>query len=91
MSLSFPNPARNYDESRRRVGFVGHDGLAQIRFFLPVEILAEDLASRTPTERDYLAAFDGMRKRIFEVALKAYNSRKSNMIELDPQSFGRAR
>lgn len=89
MTLSFPNPARSYDESRRRVRFLGHDGLMQIRFFLPVEILAADLSSRTPTEADYLSAFDGMRKRIFEIAQKAYASKHRDMIELDPRSFGR--
>jgi hypothetical protein len=90
LTLSFPNPSRSYDESRRRVGFVGHDGLAQIRFFLPVAILSKDLSARTPTEKDYLSAFDGMRKRIFEIARKAYESRRRDMIELDPRSFGLA-
>lgn len=88
MTLSFPNPSRSYDERRRCVRFVGHDGLMQIRFFLPVEILVEDHSSRTPTERDYLSAFDGMRKRIFEIARKSYESRRRDMIELDPRGFG---
>jgi Protein of unknown function (DUF1488) len=88
VTLSFPNPSRSYDESRRRVRFVGHDGLNQIRFFLPVEILAGDLTSRSPTERDFLSAFDGMRKRIFEIAIKAYEARRRDTIELDPRSFG---
>ena len=88
MTLSVPNPSRSYDESRRRVRFVGHDGLMQIRFFVPVVILAEDLVSRTPTESDYLSAFDGMRKRIFEIARKTYDSRQRDTIELDPRSFG---
>ena len=90
MTLSFPNPSRSYDESRHRVRFVGHDGLMQINFFLPVSILADDLSVRLPTETDYLSAFDGMRKDIFEVARKAYESRRRNMIELDQTSFGRS-
>jgi hypothetical protein len=90
MTLSFPNPSRSYDESRHRVRFVGHDGLAQIRFFVPVSILAGDLIAQMPTETDYLSAFDGMRKSIFEVARKAYESRRRDMIELDQASFGRS-
>jgi hypothetical protein len=89
VTLSFPNPSRSYDESRRRVRFLGHDGMMQIRFFLPVEILAHDLSSRTPSETDYLVAFDGMRKRIFEIARKAYEAKRRDMIELEPSSFGR--
>jgi hypothetical protein len=89
MTLSFPNPSRSYDEGRHRVRFVGHDGLMQIRFFLPVSILTDDLSVRIPTETDYLSAFDGMRKRIFEVARKAYESRRRDMIELDHANFGR--
>lgn len=88
MTLSFPNPSRSYDEIRRRIHFVGHDGLAQIRFFLPVEILADVSSSTSPTEQDYLFAFDGMRKRILEIANTTYKSRGQNMIELDPRSFG---
>jgi hypothetical protein len=90
MTLSFPNPSRSYDESRHSVRFVGHDGLTQIRFFLPVSILADDLIARMPTETDYLSAFDGKRKDIFEVARKAYESRRKDMIELDQTSFGRS-
>lgn len=88
MTLSFPNPSRSYDEDRRRVRFVGHDGINQIRFYLPVEILAGDVVSGTPTERDFLSAFDSMRKRIFEIAQKVYETRKRDTIELDPRSFG---
>ena len=43
-----------------------------------------------PTETDYLSAFDGKRKDIFEVARKAYESRRRDMIELDQTSFGRS-
>lgn len=89
MTIAFPNPSRSYDERRHSVRFVGHDGLMQIRFFLPVSILADDLSVRMPTEVDYLSAFDGMRKRIFDVARKAYESRRRDMIELDQTNFGR--
>lgn len=87
MTLTFPNPARSYDETKRRVRFLGHDGLFQISFFLPIEILTVGLSSRSPTERDYLSAFDSMRNHILEIAQKAYASQRRNMIELDPKSF----
>lgn len=87
MTLTFPNPARNYDETKRCVRFLGHDGLFQINFLLPVEILAVAVSSRTATEGDYLSAFDTMRKRILEIAEKAYAMKRRSMIELDPKSF----
>ncbi|MCF3638550.1 DUF1488 domain-containing protein [Rhizobium sp. TRM95111] len=88
MTLSFPNPARSYDESKRRVRFVGHDGMFEIRFFLPVDVFAGDISPRNGTERDYLSAFDRMRQRILETARKAYAANRRDTIELDARSFG---
>ena len=87
MALSFPNSARSYDETKQRVRFVGHDGMFEIRFFAPVEILATGLSSRTAREADYLDAFDKMRPHLLDVAQKAYAASRSNSITLDPQNF----
>ena len=34
MTLNFPNPTRSYDEKRKAVRFVGHDGMFEVPFFI---------------------------------------------------------
>lgn len=87
MALGFPNQARSYDEERRRVRFLGHDGMFEVRFFVPAEMLAGELSSRTANASDYLAAFDVLRPRIQNAAERAYKTTRDNMIVLDSQKF----
>jgi len=87
MALTFPNQARSYDETHRRVRFVGHDGMFEVRFFVPAEMLAGGLSQRTANASDYLAAFDALRPRIQDAAEKAYKASGDNMIVLNPQKL----
>lgn len=87
MGLSFPNLARSYDEARRRVRFLGHDGMFEIKFFVTGEVLAGKLSQRAATASDYLASFDALRPRILEVAKAAYAATRSNTITLDIEHF----
>jgi len=87
MTLSFPNQARSYDEERRRIRFLGHDGMFEVRFFVPAEILAGGLSQRTASASDYLAAFDKLRPRIQDAAEKAYKTTRDKVIVLDNQRF----
>lgn len=88
MTLSFPNPTRAYDETRGLIRFIGHDGLNQILFLLPVAVFDRDGSSASRKERDYLLAFDRLRERILTTAREAYQSRRRHTIELDLNAFG---
>jgi hypothetical protein len=70
MSLTFPNPSRSYDEARKRIRFVGHDGMFQIEFALEVEALT--VKSAKDAETGYLAAFDSAVETIRDAARRAY-------------------
>ncbi|NLS07259.1 DUF1488 domain-containing protein [Rhizobium sp. P32RR-XVIII] len=41
MAIEFHNGARSYDEISRRVRFLGHDGMFEIRFFVDIDVLAK--------------------------------------------------
>ena len=71
MGLTFPNSSRSYDDTLKRVRFLGHDGMFEVRFFVEAGALGKAI-SRAATEADYLAAFDSLRSTILDVAKKAY-------------------
>ena len=77
MSLTFPNQSRSYDESNRRIRFSGYDGMFEIRFFLEIDALAKAYSGKISGEREYLSAFDSIRKRILAAAEKAYGRGQS--------------
>ncbi|MGL4197283.1 MAG: DUF1488 family protein [Allorhizobium sp.] len=87
MTLSFPNPTRAYDETRGQIRFIGHDGLNQVLFLLPVAAF-DRAGTSSRKERDYLLAFDRWRERILNAARAAYQSRHRHTIELDISTFG---
>ncbi|URK86077.1 DUF1488 domain-containing protein (plasmid) [Rhizobium sp. RCAM05350] len=87
MTLSFPNSARSYDETHRRVRFTGYVGMFEVKCFVTVDVLARGLALRTPAERDYLEAFDKMRATILDAAKHAYNSNPQDTVLLDVSNF----
>jgi hypothetical protein len=77
MGLTFPNQSRSYDEANRRIRFSGYDGMFEIRFFLEIDALAKAFSGTISGERDYLAAFDSIRKQVLAVAEKAYGRGQS--------------
>jgi hypothetical protein len=87
MTLTFPNSARSFDEAARRIRFLGHDGMFEIRFLIEVDALKIEQPQAKASERDYLAAFDRIRTRILEVAMKVYASKRRNLIVLGPADF----
>ncbi len=88
MTLSFPNKARSYDETHRRVRFTGYDGMFEVKCFVTVDVLARGMALRTRGEREYLEAFDKMRAIIVDAATRAYNSNPQEAVVLDVSNFG---
>ena len=88
MTLSFPNPSRNFNEARRGVSFSGHDGMFEIVFFVEGAVLAGRQPAPAPlTEQQYLSAFDAMRTSIHDVALKVYASRHRQTNTLTTTDF----
>ena len=68
MALSFPNQSRSCDEANRRVRFVGHDGMFEVRFLVRAEMLASEQSQRTASPSDYLKSFDALRPDIQKAA-----------------------
>ncbi|NVD42834.1 DUF1488 domain-containing protein [Ensifer sp. HO-A22] len=87
MTLSFPNNARSYDETHRRVRFAGYDGMFEVKCFVTLDVLARGLSLITPGEREYLEAFDKMRPIIVDAATRAYNSNPQGAIVLGVSNF----
>ncbi|WP_349017673.1 DUF1488 domain-containing protein [Rhizobium sp. 32-5/1] len=87
MTVSFPNPARSYDEAKQRIRFLGHDGMFEVKFFMNIEALALGRPFRDLSEADYLKAFDAMRAKILKVAERLYKSRGGNAVNLELSDF----
>lgn len=87
MAIAFPNNARSYDEAARRIRFLGHDGMFEIRFFVEIDVLTKGAPTAATSERDYLTAFDRLRTRILDVAKQVYASKRTNSIILKLADF----
>ena len=72
MRLSFPNPSRSFDATRSCVCFWGYDSTIEVTFFLEVNALKRLCPGMGGAEAGILNAFDAVRKRVYEVANKAY-------------------
>lgn len=87
MALMFPNQSRSYDETARRVRFVGHDGMAQISFAVEVDAFGDKAASAGGSEAQHLAAFDAARESVHDVARQAYSHGHKNIYVLTSSDF----
>ncbi|MBZ9734166.1 DUF1488 domain-containing protein [Mesorhizobium sp. CA18] len=89
MTLAFPNPSRSFDQTRRAVCFIGHDGMFQVRFFVEVEVLGTfgDDGGKERAEMAYLSAFDALRSSIQDAASKAYARERRNSYTLTASGF----
>lgn len=91
MTLSFPNPTRWFDEARSAIGFVAHDGLRTITFFVDAAVFSGASAgsardgSQVPI--DYMSAFDRLRATIHDVAREAYSNGRVDCYRLTPGDF----
>ena len=77
MTLSFPNSSRSFDETRKGVRFVGHDGMFEVKFMIDADALSRSSATDGAdlvTEAQYLDAFDAGRRSIHTAAVRAYAS-----------------
>jgi hypothetical protein len=88
MTLNFPNPTRSFDEMRKAVHFVGHDGIFEVRFFVEAGALAGAAEpSSGMSEAKCLSAFDRLRVSIHDVARKVYTKRRVHSYTLSAADF----
>ena len=71
VTLTFPNRARSYDESRSAVRFRGYDGLFEVPFLIQANALSA--LRGAATESNMLMAFDDARNSIYDVAREVYS------------------
>ena len=72
MKLSFPNPSRSFDPTRRCVRFWAYDNALEVNFVVKEDMLEMLQPDMSGTEAGFLAAFDATRQRIHEAAERAY-------------------
>jgi hypothetical protein len=72
VAISFPNPSRSYDATRRAVRFWGHDRSMEASFFLTTEALKRLEPNLQSDAVDLLRAFDANRDRIYAIAARVY-------------------
>lgn len=90
MTLDFPNPSRSFDEARKAIRFMGHDGVFEVRFFVEgIALTKSDTAlPRTgASEVKYLSAFDALRTSIHDVARKVYSRDRRDAYILTAADF----
>lgn len=87
MALTFPNRSRSYDESGRRIRFIGHDGMFEVPFLVEVDALSKAKSREPGSETEHLAAFDAARESVHNVAREAYSHGRKNIYILTPADF----
>jgi Protein of unknown function (DUF1488) len=87
MALSFPNPSRSYDATRRAVRFWGHDTAIESSFFVTESALQRMRASTVGDEAGLLSTFDSNRDLICQVATKVYGRGRRGSYELGDTDF----
>jgi hypothetical protein len=86
MTLEFPNRSRSFDEARKAIRFVGHDGMFEVPFFLETSALTR-LGTTMLSEDDFLSAFDSARGSIHDVAREAYSHGRRTSYTLTAADF----
>lgn len=86
MTLAFHNPNRTYDVRRDAVGFVGHDGVFEISFFVHAGVFSK-VHGATAEKVDCLLAFDAMRGVINDVARRLYAQQRRKSYVLVESDF----
>ena len=87
MTLSFPNPTRFYDATRRAVRFWGHDSAMEASFFVDADALKRIKPDMPSDEVGLLGTFDSNRKLIYATAAKVYERRRKGSYDLVAADF----
>ncbi len=86
MTLSFPNPSRNFDEVRKAVRFTGYDNLFEVQFFVDAVALSKSETGEY-SQADCLTAFDLSRDLIHKAACKIYSRNRRTPYMLTAADF----
>jgi Protein of unknown function (DUF1488) len=87
MALSFPNPSRSYDATRRAVRFWGHDSAMEASFFVSEEALKRMQPDVRFDETGILDTFDAHRDLIRAAAAKVYARGRKGSYDLVSGDF----
>jgi hypothetical protein len=82
MALTFPNPSRSYDATRRAVRFWGYDTAMEWSFYVTEDALKSMHPAMAGDEAGMLGAFDSNRERIWAAARRAYLLGRKGAYEL---------
>lgn len=87
MALSFPNPSRCYDATRRAIRFWGYDNSMEASFFVVADALRNLQPGMLADEDRLLNAFDSNRDLILAAAAKVYARGNKGSYELTASDF----
>lgn len=85
--LSFPNPSRVFDSTRRAIRFWGHDSAMEWSFFVTEDALKRLQPKIMCNEANLLLAFDAHRRVIYAAAIKAFKRERKGSYELVATDF----
>jgi Protein of unknown function (DUF1488) len=85
--LSFPNPSRVFDSTRRAVRFWGHDSAMEWSFFVTEDALKRLQPKIICNEANLLRAFDDHQRVIYAAAMKAFKRERKGSYELVATDF----
>src|ERR1700746_2531068 len=87
MAISFPNPSRSYDMTRRAVRFWGYDSAMETSFFVTEDPLRRIQPSMSFDQNGALRAFDVNCALIYAIAAKVYARGHKGSYELVRSDF----
>ena len=87
MALEFPNHMCSIDDASGTIRFSGHDGMMEVRFTMQLTTLKMLLGDTVVDNNAYLLAFDSLRSRIQDVAIRIYNRSKKSFYILNAEQF----
>ena len=87
MALEFPNHMCSIDDTSGTIRFSGHDGMMEVRFTMQLTTLKILLGDTDVDDHSYLSAFDSLRSRIQDVAIRVYNRSKKSFYILNAEEF----
>ena len=87
MALTFPNPSRSYDATRRAVRFWGYDSSMEASFFVSADALKNLQPGMLAEEAHCLNAFDTNRDLICAAAAKVYARGNKGSYDLTASDF----
>jgi len=87
MTLSFPNPSRIFDATRRAVRFWGHDGAMEASFFVSEDALRRLAPEACRDAAGLLTTFDTHRELVLATAARVYARGRKGSYDLVESDF----